>query len=262
MFGDESMVRNIILGNQALTILETGNHYGNMNASQSFYPESYTPEMRWSAFLKRRLMVGRVAGFDGHKMFMADQEHKRGTWFEITQDYVEANPEGWTDIPEDILIVTDRTPGVVIGHPVADCPVIMAYDPRHQALAVGHCSADLIDKKMPMLVIDALEEAHASRDEEILTYVSACAGRTWTYDSYPKWATDEEAWKDAITLGEDGLYHIDLRKVVLKQLRERRVGGIMMSPFDTITDPNFYSNSAARVDPSKKGRNFAGGFFH
>ena len=188
------MIRDFILGNNALQILETGNKYGVMSTSKSFYPESYTAEMRWADYLKRRSIVGEVHGFDGRKMFMADQVYKNGSYFEITEDYVRAHPEGWTDIPEDILIVTDKTPGVVIGHPVADCPVVMAYDKSKKAVAIGHCSAALIDKKMPMMIIDALEDAHASRDEDIQVYVSACAGKSWTYDTYPSWAKDSTVW--------------------------------------------------------------------
>ena len=54
--------------------------------------------------------------------------HFCSAFFEIDRDYVEANPNGWTDIDEDILVVTKKTPGVVIGHPVADCPVVMTAD--------------------------------------------------------------------------------------------------------------------------------------
>lgn len=255
------MVKNIIIGDNALHILETGNHYGTMNANPKFYPEDYTYDMRWSTFLKRRMAAGKDGGFDGRKMFMADQEHKKGTWFEITEDYLKSYPEGWSDIPQDILIVTNKVPGVVIGHSVADCPVVMAFDMHKKTLAVAHCSAELVDKKMPMLLIDALEEAHPTKDQDIVTYVSACAGKSWTYDTYPKWAKDDQIWKDLITLEEDGLYHIDLKKAVLRQLIQRGVGGVMMSPIDTITNPEFYSNSVARNNPDKLGRHFAGAFF-
>ena len=94
--------------------------------------------------------------FDWYKMFMANQKTKDGSYFEITNDYLEANPDGWSDISEDILIVTDKTPGVVIGHPVADCPVIVMEDKRKGVTAMAHCSADLIDKKMPMMIADTI----------------------------------------------------------------------------------------------------------
>lgn len=254
------MVKNLMLGNA--TLIETGMLYGNMNTAKAFYPENYTPEQRKEAFMNARMKLGKDYGFDGHKFFMADQQDKRGTWFEIDNDYVEANPNGWSDIRQDILVITDKTPGVVIGHPVADCPVVMAYDKKNNIVAIGHCSAELVDKKMPMLVADALYNSYRTKDEDIAVYVSACAGDSWTYDKYPAWAKDNKIWDEAIKEDADGIFHIDLKSAVLKQLQERNVEDITMSPVDTITDPNYYSNSAAFNGAQyKKGRNFAGAFF-
>ena len=254
------MINNIRLGN--VGIVETGISYGNMNTAARFYPEGTSAEERQRIFMERRMKVGEDFGFDGHKMFMADQTDKCGTWFEIDEDYVEANPNGWSDISEDILVITDRVPGVVIGHPVADCPVVMAFDRVRRIAAIGHCSADVVDKKMPMSVVEALYESYHSRDQDIAAYVSMCAGNSWTYDSYPKWATDERMWEEAITLDKNGLYHIDLKKVVRQQLLDRNISKIIMSPIDTITDPEYYSNSAAfNGNSAKSGRNFAGTFF-
>lgn len=254
------MIRNLKLGN--VTLIETGKLYGNMNTAKAFYPEDYTPEQRQAAFMNARKKLGIDYGFDGHKFFMADQLDKRGTWFEIDQDYVAANPNGWSDIRHDILIVTDKTPGVVIGHPVADCPVVMAYDKKNHIVAIGHCSAELVDKKMPMLVADALYNSYRTKDEDIATYVSACAGDSWTYDKYPAWAKDNKIWENCIEEDENGIFHINLKKAVYNQLQERNIEDINISPVDTITDPRFYSNSAAyNGAQNKKGRNFAGAFF-
>ena len=89
---------------------------------------------------------------------MADQLDKCGTYFNITEEYVRDNPKGWSDIREDILIVNDKVPGVVIGHPVADCPVIMMTDKNKGVAAIAHCSAELIDKKLPIFILNALKE--------------------------------------------------------------------------------------------------------
>jgi copper oxidase (laccase) domain-containing protein len=257
-----SKVKNLDIRFGNAKIVETGISYGNMNTAAKFYPEDYTVEDRKKAFLEHRLKAGEDFGFDGHKMYMADQSDKSGTWFEIDRDYVEANPNGWSDISEDILVITDDVPEVVIGHPVADCPVVMAFDRVKGVAAIAHCSCDLVDKKMPMLTIEALLESHHSRDEDIAAYVSMCAGKSWTYDKIPAWAKDEDMWRDAITLEDDGLYHIDLKSVVKKQLLDRNISKIVMSPIDTITDPNYYSNSAAfHGNMTKNGRNFAGTFY-
>lgn len=218
-------------------------------------------------FLHHRLNFGKSMGFDGRRIFMADQEHKQGTHFEITRDYVEANPNGWTDIPEDILVVTSKLPGVVIGHPVADCPVVMMVDKKQKISAIGHCSAEMIDRRLPMLITEVLRRDYGSRADDIITYVSACIGENWTYDSFPKWAKDAKIWDKCIYMGDDGLFHISLKPAVLMQLidaglqREK----IVFNPDETATNNNYYSNSMARKKdnpiPEKDGRHFAGLFF-
>ena len=255
------MIKNLNINNN-VRIIETGISYGNMNTGKRFYPEDYSAEDRSKAFMDHRMKAGKDFGFDGKLMYMADQVDKRGTWFEIDRDYVEANPNGWTDINQDILVITDKTPGVVIGHPIADCPVVMAFDRKKGVSAIGHCSAELVDKKMPMLVVDALYNSHRSSDDDISVYVSMCAGKSWTYDRYPKWAKDKKMWDNAIVMDEYGLYHIDLRKVVLNQIIDRNISDISISNIDTITDSNYYSNSAAANGYQyKNGRNFAGTFY-
>lgn len=257
----------------AIKVVETGNRYGNMNTAARFYPEGLSVEERKAIFLDRRMKAGNYYGFDGHKMFMASQVNfsraiknentHQATYFEITNDYVEANPNGWSDINEDILIITDKVPGVVIGHPVADCPVIMMKDTKNHAVAIGHCSAELIDKRLPMMIADALVDAYGSRDEDIIAYIGSRAGKSWTYDIWPRFATDKELWKYAIYMGEDNLFHINMKKAISSQMRERNIeaNNITYSNIDTITNPNYYSNSAGRNNPEKLGRNFTGVFF-
>lgn len=245
-----------------LKIFETGNKFGNMNTAAKFYPEGYSANDRKAVHNIARRALGRDLGVDGRKMYMADQLHKRGTWKEIDKEYVEAYPNGWSDISEDIVVT--KVPGVVIGHPVADCPVVMAYDTKQKVVAVGHCSAELTDKKMPMLVVDALYNAYRSRDEDVYTYVSACAGDSWTYNRWPDWAKEKRLWEEYITEGKEGLFHIDLKSAVKNQLLDRGIAPdrIEVSPIDTITDANFYSNSAAYNGAKHKaGRHFAGAFF-
>ena len=201
-------------------------------------------------------------GFNPSSKFMADQVDKKGTYFELKKDYVEANPGGWTDVNEDILVITDKVPGVVACHPVADCPVVIMHDKKQNIAALAHCSADLVDKKMPMMVADALTQGYGTKEEDINILVGAHAGPNWTYNKYPNWATDEDLWKDCIT-EKDGLYKINLRKALLKQFVERKLGNCptKMSLADTITDPRYYSNSAKDYDPSKLGRHIEGIFF-
>ncbi len=270
----------------SLKIIDVGNQFGTMNTSSislsnlsgldKFYlyavfgvlvdhDSKLNSEIRQIIFERHRRAMADHYGFDASKIFIADQKNKDGSSFEITREFVEANPDGlMTSIPEDILITTDKVPGVVIGHPIADCPVVMAADLRKGAVAIAHCSAELIDKKMPMMVVDALQRAYDSKDDDIVAYISACAGSDWSYDTYPRWATDRKLWDGAITL-DNGVFRIDMRKVILNQLAERNIKDMRFNMDNTRTNPNYYSNSMASPnggnDPTKSGRNFAGVFF-
>ncbi len=80
---------------EQVRIVETGNYFGNMNSNAKFFSEGLTREEINQRFLQNRMRAGNYYGFDGHKVFMADQVTKeRGTVFELTEEYVEANPKG------------------------------------------------------------------------------------------------------------------------------------------------------------------------
>ena len=243
-------------------VIDIGKQYGNMDTDASFYPEGMTAEEIKADILKRRIELGNEYGFDGNKIFMADQIDKSGTYFEIDNDYVEANPNGCSDIRQDILIVTIKTPTVVIGHPTADYPVVMMRDVKKGVTAIGHCSSEMIDKRLPMMMADVMTNNYGTKEDDIYTYVSACASvGSYKYDSYPKWATDKKVWKNCIKEKEKAFY-IDLRRAIAEQLVERKVLKYCMNHDDTITNPDYYSNSAAfNGDVEKAGRNFAGAYY-
>ena len=254
------MIRHLCIGK--LDLIETGKLYGNMNTNKNFYPGIFNKSERDAAFLARRIRLGNDYGFDGHKVFMADQKDNTGSWFEITKEYVNDHPMGWPDIDEDILILSKDNKGVVIGQPAADCPVIIVYDTKKEVAAVAHCSAYQIDLKMPKYVIEALKQAYDSKNDDIIAYISSCAGTDYAYDSYPKWAKDEKLWQDSIK-EHNGLFHIDLRKAVLKELEEENLKRIVVSQIDTINNKGFYSNYAYKKGNTfKNGRNFVGCFFN
>lgn len=267
-------------------IIDIGKHFGTMNVSSvsinnlnnadKFHlytkfgkladvDSDLTVEMKRSIFDRHRREMARCYGLDAKKIFVAEQKKKNGSSFILTRDFVEATTDGWdVEIPEDILIITDKIPGVVIGHPIADCPVVMAADLRKGAVAIAHCSAELIDKKMPIMVVDALQRAYDSKDDDIVAYISACAGSDWSYDTYPRWATDRKLWDGAIT-EENGVFKINMRQVIENELLERNIHTMEFNMDDTRTNIRYYSNSMASPkggnEPTKAGRNFAGVFF-
>ena len=126
--------------------------------------------LRGAIFKEHRKAFAEAEGFDWRKMFMADQNNLDGSVFEVTQEYVEANPNGWTDIPEDILMMRKDLKGVAIGHPVADCAVVAAEDKRQGITAVAHCGGEMIDKRIPQMTIEALYR-EGSKPEDIIVNV-------------------------------------------------------------------------------------------
>src|SRR5699024_8867939 len=95
-----------------------------------------------------------------------------------------------------------------------------------------------------------------------LATVSACAGeKSYIYDKYPDWAKDEKVWKNSI-IEQEKQYYINLKQAIKEQFDERNINKYIMKDEDTITDPNFYSNSAAYNGHNEKaGRNFAGAYY-
>ena len=244
-----------------LHIIQTHIKDGIMNTAAAFYKEGMTSEERRTEFLKRRMVLGDRLGFNGRLMFMADQETKDGSYKIVDEELIASNPNGWADIKEDILVIGQDIPGVAIGHPVADCPVLVVTDALKGVTAISHCSAAMVDMKLPKLTVDALRDAYDSKLSDMYAYITASAGPNWTYDSWPKWALDNKVWEDCITKKGD-LFYIDIKKAMVKQLNESNIAGYSMNNDDTITDPRYFSNSASsKGDEDKKGRHFAGAFY-
>lgn len=248
----------------------------NLSSLDSDY--KFTREDKSAIHMKHREAAGREYGFDHLKMFMMDQTDKKGTYHVFDKEYVEANPKGWSDIAQDIGIVTKEAPGVVACHPVADCPVIVMKDAKNGVTAVAHCSAELIDKKLPMLMADALLDYAGTKDEDIYTYVSSCAGPDWTYEGMPAWLNDWKMWSTThgVELEKENIVkngvvtpkmHVILRNIIKQQLRDRNISldNTKFSDIDTITNPYYYSNCASSTyglnQPEKFGRNLVGAFY-
>lgn len=248
-----------------LKLIDSQNKYGNMNTNKLFFTDGMSIEQRNKIFLERRIAFGKDNGFDGHKVFMADQKNKDGSFHILSEKDCRDNPNGWSDIDEDILIISEDAPGIVAAHPTADCPVVIVSDRVNNIAAVCHCSAELIDIRMPQLTVDALKKAAKYMnknvyDDSLSVYVSACAGADWTYDTYPKFAKDEEVWKYSITENK-GVYNINLREAILRQLKESGFNLVTFSSANTLTDKRYYSNSMSRIDDSKRGRQLIGAFY-
>ena len=251
---------------EQLRILETGNKYGCMNTKVSCYKEGMSKKEIRAEFLEHRKMAAEdnKYAFDPYKFYMPSQDGK-GKAVELTKEMVEAYEDGWDlDIPGDILVITNKIPGVVAGFPVADCPVVIASDLKNGVTATAHCSAAMIDNYLPKMTIESLQSEYDSKLEDIYVYIGAHAGSSWTYDKWPNWAK-ENFWEEtgAIT-EENGLYRINLRKALLSQLHPEKFETFIVNTTDTRTNPNYYSNSVynnGEGPKEKDGRHFEGAYY-
>lgn len=251
---------------EQLRILETGNKYGCMNTKASCYKEGMSKKEIRAEFLEHRKMAAEDNNyaFDPYKFYMPSQDGK-GKAVELTKEMVEAYEDGWDlDIPGDILVISDKIPGVVAGFPVADCPVVIASDLKNGVTATAHCSAAMIDNYLPKMTIESLQSEYDSKLEDIYVYIGAHAGSSWTYDKWPNWAK-ENFWEEtgAIT-EENGLYRINLRKALLSQLHPEKFETFIVNTTDTRTNPNYYSNSVynnGEGPKEKDGRHFEGAYY-
>lgn len=231
-----------------LQIIETGNRFGSISGINNY---------------KARQQMATFYGFNPDKVYVPNQVAD-GSYQLVTSDMIKAKKDGWyLDITADILLVTEKTPNVVVGYPVADCAVVIMADLQNGVSATAHCSARLVDQKLPQFTLAALKDACGSKDENIFVYISACAGPSWSYDRYPIWIKDSSLWEESGALLKNGdHYCINLRKAIRAQLANYRFRQFIMNPADTITNDHYYSHHAAYLgNPKKIGHHFAGVFY-
>ena len=197
-----------------------------------------------------------------HKNAINTLDFPDGKYIILTKDHMTKEDFWYESLPTDILMITEEYPNVVVGHQMADCPILIAEDRAKGVTALAHCGASYIDRGLPKDTIQALKEAFQSNPYDIYVYIGSCAGKeTYIYQTYPTWALHQELWNKHITQEQDG-YHIDLVGAIQQQLKEEVITHIETSAIDTIKDPKFYSHKASiEGNNSKKGQNFVGFFY-
>ncbi len=252
-----------------ITIFESGIEDGVMSRNKKFYKDDMSQEEINQLFLETRLRLGKKYGFDGRKMFQANQKtatngivYPDGKYIVINDKNLQKEDYWYEDLRADILIISNKYPNIVIGNQMADCPIVIAEDRKLGITALAHCGASYIDRKLPIQTIEALQKEFHSNLSDIYVYITSCASKeNYIYNCYPKWATNQAVWENAI-IEENGSYHIDMLTAIISQLKEIGITNIEYSHEDTITSPKFYShNASSKGITSKKGQNFVGFYY-
>lgn len=254
-----------------LVIFETNRNEGCMSIAKKFYPQNYTTEQIKSALNKVKNKAGKKYHFDGNKILQPQQkdvlfkyDYPDGTYVKINNTHLTKEDLWDEELPCDILIIDTKYPNIVIGHRMADCPVIIAEDRKHQVVAVSHSGSLQINREVPKWTIEALTKEANSNPSDIYVYIGSCIKKeSYQYDKYPLWATNKKVWENAIEK-RNNIYHIDLISAIKNQLKEEQIpeSNITISPYDTYLSPDYYSHTEEKRHSEKEiGQNFVGCFY-
>lgn len=254
-----------------LIIFETNRNDGCMSLAKKFYPENYTEQDRRNELSKVKDKIGKKYNFNGKNITQPQQkdvekniEYPDGTYIKIQKENLLQEDHWYEKLPCDILLIDSQNPNIVIGHRMADCPIVIAEDKKKQVAAVSHCGAKQINREVPRWTVAALKKEINSKPEDIHIYIGSCIKKeNYQYDRYPAWATNQEVWKECITNKGD-IYYIDLIKAIKKQLAKEKIKieNIKESPIDTYTNKDYYSHTEEVRDKTKDiGQNFVGCFY-
>lgn len=244
---------------------------GNMNTQAKFYKKGMTKEEIRKDFDLRRISFGSRNGFNGLKIVVPTMKNSNnshlysdGKSVNITNEMISDYDDLYNfDVEADILTMDSNIDDIALAYPVADCPVVFAYDANNNAVGMAHCGGEYINRDLPSQLVDAMHDTFDSKIKNLSIYIGPFIHtENYVYDRYPKWATSEQNWRDCI-IKHKGLYHIDLAGAITKQLVDKGIdqGSIYASVYDTATNDMFYSNSVSSSDPTKAGRFYEGCYF-
>lgn len=256
---------------ERLRIFNTTILDGPMTTNKNFYQVGMSNEEIRKDFMSRKEIVGKINEFRPNKLFIPIQKNSNkpdlypdGKVVELTKEMIDSVDDLFDlDIYCDGVLLDSSNKGVVIGYPVADCPVVIAQDPILNKFVLGHCGCEYINRHLPEQLIDGLYHNTGIKDSDVKLYIGPCADfASFTYDTYPKWATDP-IW-DGCIIEEKGLYHIDMRRAIIRQFKNRNIPleNVDFNFDDTITDEKYYSNNSAHNGKKDKDGRFLTGAFY
>ena len=125
-----------------LVIFESNRKEGCMSLAKKFYPTTYSKEDRKRALKTVKDKIGKKYNFNGNHILQPKQkdvefkeDYPDGKYVRITNEYLMKEDYWDEEIICDILLIDTKFPNIVIGHRMADCPVIIAEDRKKQTVA-------------------------------------------------------------------------------------------------------------------------------
>ena len=251
-----------------IVIFESNKLDGKMSKNPKFYPKGVSESERYERFHQERLILGKKLGVDGNHILRSRQkglskvDYPDGKYILLDDSHMTKEDYFYEDLPADILIISEKYPGIIVANPCADCPILICEDRKKGYTALAHCGAPYINRNLPQDTIKALFDCSGSDINDIYVYVgSSIKKESYVYDCYPKWAKSKEVWEGFI-MKENSDYHIDLVGAIEKQLKDIGITHIEISPIDTAKDPNYYSHAEEVKGTQKDGGQNLVGFYY
>ena len=235
-------------------------------------------------FLKNRILMCKKYGFDGRKIIIPyDNQisYKTGSYF-IADDNIYSENEDliYVKKPSDIVLLKEDNPGIVIGYPVSDDPVVIMEDKEHGISALAHCNLEQISNKVPLYMIKALQREANSNIENLKVYISSNLKKeNHNYLLKPKTIkNNHEIWKGYIKkhkLNNENnfieiicdllTYQVDQESAIFNMLVKRGIKpkNITISEKDTYKNNELFSSKLVKDfrEKSLQGKFLVGAYY-
>ena len=121
--------------------------------------------------------VGKEYGFDGKKLVVPYDngiKYRPGEYF-IADEKIYQKDKNLKKVktPGDIVLLKKDNPGITIGYPVSDDPVVIMEDQKKGITALAHCGLRQIGDRVPLHMINALKKEAGSSLDDIKVYISS-----------------------------------------------------------------------------------------
>lgn len=208
-------------------------------------------------FLKNRITMCEKYGFDGRKIIIPNDKFckETGSYFIADEKiYSEKQDLIYVKKAKDIVLLKSDNPGIVIGYPVSDDPVVIIEDKENQISALAHCDLNKISKKVPIHMIKSLKQEANSNIKNLKVYISSnLKEKNNKYYLKPKpIKQNPKVWKDCVhkhkIYNENNIKFIIQDLLTYKVNQEKAIYNMLVKegidPENiTISDENTYENS-------------------
>jgi copper oxidase (laccase) domain-containing protein len=147
-------------------------------------------------------------------------------------------------------LVVNNTRGVTLGMTAADCPLLLAYDPRKHATAMAHSGYRGTNLEIARLLVREMNTAYGSEPKDILIGISPSISPQHFSMETRGPNLQNPGWNAHLEIKE-GRFHFDIAGFIRDQLTSE---GILPSHIYTVPIDTFVEGPSFRRDGDKSER--------